>query len=80
MLFENNGDSYCCILNHNGVCKTLEDGEYIKTEATIKVNVKMKDTSILEVFNLCENEYTLSDGNVLNTTLTGGSFILFRFG
>lgn len=79
MLFKNDGDNFCCILNHNGISKSLEDGESVNPEASITVDIKMKDSSILEILNLCNHEYCHSSTNSLNTVLQGGDFILFRY-
>ena len=79
-LFENNGDKYCCIFNHNGVSKSLEEGETTNPEATIRVSVAMKDTEVLEVLNLCDTQYTVTKQTGLDVVLPAGDFILFRYG
>ena len=80
MLFENNGDKYCCILNHNGVSKSVEEGETVAPEATISLSVTMKNREILEVRDLYNCGYEIPQPSQLNTVLPGGELILFRYG
>ena len=80
MLFESNGDKYCCILNHNGVSKTLERGEWVVPEATVSFSLKLKHGKILEVLDLYNCGYDISDPTMLKTNLPGGDLILFRYG
>ena len=80
MLFESNGNKYCCILNHNGVSKTLERGEWVAPEATVSFSLKLKEGKILEVLDLYNCGYDISDPTMLKTNLPGGDLILFRYG
>ncbi len=78
MLFKNDGDKYCCIINHNGVSKSVEEGETVAPEATIPVSVTMKNGEILGVRDLYNCGYEIHHSSQLNTVLPGGSLILFR--
>lgn len=78
MLFENDGQKYCCILNHNGVSKSVEEGETVNPTAAIHLDVRMKSGRILEVTDLCDCGFS-TDGDHLQVILPGGTFILFRY-
>ena len=78
MLFESNGDKYCCFLNHNGITKTLAEGEKVNPEATVKLCVEMKSSKITDVVNICDCDFEVSDG-IMGATLKGGEFILFQY-
>ena len=77
MLFEGSGEKFVCFLNHNGITKTLAEGEKVNPEATVKLQVEMKASSVKEVLNICDCDFEVSDKE-LNAVLKGGEFILFR--
>ena len=77
MLFEANGEKFICFLNHNGITKTLANGETVNPEATVKIRAEMKASEVKEVLNICDCDFKVSDKE-LNAVLKGGEFILFR--
>lgn len=79
-LFSNDDDRYCCIFNHNGVSKSLEEGETVNPQATVQVSITMKDTELLEVLNLCGTDYSTFQHSRIEMVLPGGTFLLFQYG
>ena len=77
MLFESEGRQYGCFLNHNGVSKNPETGEWVNAEATVKISLQLKAGEIQKVWDICDCEYTV-DGENLQAVLGGGEFILFQ--
>ena len=78
MLFEGNGEKFVCFLNHNGITKTLADGETVNPEATVKLQVEMKTSNVKEVLNICDCDFEVS-GKALNAVLKGGEFVVVRY-
>lgn len=77
-LFENNGERYCCLWNHRGISKSLEEGETADPAAATAFCLTMKQGTICKVFDLYNEEYTATE-TTLRATLQAGDFLLFRY-
>ncbi len=79
-LFENDGEKFFCVYNHNGITKNTQTGEVANHQADVSMTVKHKDGRMLEVINPCGCVCNLqADDTELCVELTAGNFILCRY-
>lgn len=77
-IFENNGRKYAAVFNHSGVSKSVERGEEINPEASVKLCVTAKHGKITRLFNLTDANCSLEKGGLCGV-LRGGEFVAFEY-
>ena len=78
VIFENNDRKYAAVFNHNGVSKSVEEGEQINPEVTVSLKAMARNGKISRLLNLSDAMCSVKGGEVCRE-LRGGEFILFEY-